>query len=238
MVMTSPPFWALRDYGVEGQIGLEPTYQEYVDRLVKVCVEIRRVLTEDGSFYLNLGDTYSSMLGRHGGQTAGFNKNNMVSDEKKPTRHQNLPQKCLVGIPWRVALQLIDDKWILRNDIIWRKPNHIPSSVRDRLTNTYEHIFHFVKSRKYYYNLDTIREPHKTKYSPFNIRVRDAQKGRLEAKWGEKYSASQKEVEEYNEKFYAYIREISELAKQHRTTGYNGKTNEESNKAWNAVLKI
>jgi len=200
--MTSPPFWGLRDYGIEGQMGLEATFQEYVDSLVKVCIEIRRVLAKDGSFYLNLGDTYSSMLGRHGNETAGFSKSTMVMDDKKPPRPQNLPQKCLVGIPWRVALRLIDEQWILRNDIIWHKPNVMPSSVKDRLTNTYEHIFHFVKSRKYYYDLDAIREPHKTKQGPFNIRVRDAQKGRLKAKWGNKYSASENEIDRYDEKSY------------------------------------
>ncbi len=204
-MITSPPFWGLRDYGVEGQIGLEPTCEEYVRRLAEVCTEIRRVLAKDGSFYLNLGDTYSSVLGSHGDETAGFSKNRMVTDDKKPPRPQNLPQKCLVGIPWRVALMLIDKQWILRNAIVWYKPNHIPSSVRDRLTNTYEHVFHFVKSKKYYYNLDAIREPHNTgaKHSPFNIRVRDAQKGRLKAKWGDKYSASQSEIQRYDEKNYA-----------------------------------
>ena len=200
--MTSPPFWGLRDYGIGGQIGLESTYEEYVDRLVEVCIEIRRVLAEDGSFYLNLGDTYSSVLGSHGNRTAGFAENRMVTDDKKPPRPRNLPPKCLVGIPWRVALALIDDGWTLRNDIIWRKPNAMPSSVKDRLTNTYEHIFHFVKSRKYYYNLDAIREPHNGKGTPFNIRVRDAQKGRLRLKWGNRFSASQSEVERYDEKNY------------------------------------
>jgi len=162
------------------------------------------VLATEGSFYLNLGDTYSSVLGRHGNRTAGFDENRMVTDDRKPPRPRNLPQKCLVGIPWRVALALIDDGWILRNDIIWHKPNSMPSSVKDRLANTYEHIFHFVKSKKYYYNLDAIREPHKSKrsFSSFNIRVRDAQKGRLNAKWGGKYSATEEEVEIYDEKNY------------------------------------
>ncbi len=216
---------------------LEPTYQEYVDHLDKVCVEIRRVLTKDGSFYLNLGDTYSSMLGNHGNKTAGFDENKMVTDERKPPLPRNLPQKCLVGIPWRVALALIDDKWILRNDIIWHKPNCMPSSVKDRLRNTYEHIFHFVKNKKYYYNLDAIREPHKTKYSPFNIRIRDAQQGRLKAKWGDKYSASESEIQSYNEKLYKYIKEINDLLKHYRANGYNGKSTQEANRPWNEVLK-
>jgi len=235
--MTSPPYWGLRDYGIEGQLGLEPTYQEYVQHLAEVCQEILRVLAKDGSFYLNLGDTYSSAMGRHGNQTAGFSKERMVVDEKKPPRPSNLPPKCLIGIPWRVTLLLIDQGWTLRNDIIWFKRNCMPSSVKDRLTNTYEHIFHLVKSRKYYYNLDAIRQPHKTNYSPFNIRVRDAQQGRLKAKWGDKYSATELEVAQYNEKLYAYIKEINELARRYRTTGYSGKSTEASNKGWDEVLK-
>jgi DNA modification methylase len=102
----------------------------YVEHMVEVCREVKRVLKKTGSMYIVLGDTYQD--------------------------------KNLLGIPWRVAFALMEDGWILRNDIIWYKPNHMPSSVKDRLTQTYEHIFHFVKSRKYYYNLDNIREPHKT----------------------------------------------------------------------------
>jgi len=218
-VVTSPPFWGLRDYGVDGQLGLEPTYEEYVQNLSRVCEEIRRVLAKDGSFYLNIGDTYSGVLGHHGNETAGFSKEKMVADDKKPARPRNLPAKCLVGIPWRIALRLIDDGWTLRNDIIWRKPNAMPSSVKDRLTNTYEHIFHFVKSRKYYYNLDAIREPHRRKWSPFNLRVRDAQKGRLQLKWGNKYSASQGEIDRYDEKNYLTKHDLA--VKRSPTSSYD-----------------
>ena len=127
-VMFSPPYWGLRDYGVDGQIGLEATVDDYIENLVEGCREIKRVLKKTGSVYIVIGDSYN--------------------------------EKCLVGLPYRLALALVNDGWILRNDIIWYKPNHMPESVKDRLTRSYEHIFHFVKSRKYYYNLDLIREPH------------------------------------------------------------------------------
>lgn len=161
--MTSPPYYGLRDYGVEGQIGLEPDFRDYVKRLVDVFHELKRVLKQDGSFYLNLGDTYSASGGA-GGRYEKWHSKNRLDGFKKFEGHkvEGLPAKCLLGVPWRVALSLIDDKWILRNCIIWHKPNAIPSSVKDRLNNTYEFVFHFVKSRKYYYNLDAIRVPHKS----------------------------------------------------------------------------
>lgn len=130
IVMTSPPYWGLRDYGVIGQFGLEKTWQEYVERLRRVGEGIMRVLTKDGSFYLNLGDTFQN--------------------------------KMKLGIPWRVRFALNEAGWISRADVVWHKPNAMPSSVKDRLSCTYEMLFHFVKSRKYYFNLDAIREPHKT----------------------------------------------------------------------------
>ena len=130
LVMTSPPYWGLRDYGVRGQIGLEPTWQEYVAKLVRIGKEIMRILKKDGSFYLNLWDTFQD--------------------------------KMKLGIPWRVRFALNEIGWISRADIVWHKPNVMPSSVKDRLSCTYEMIFHFVRSKKYYFNLDAIREPHKT----------------------------------------------------------------------------
>ncbi|MBI2183955.1 MAG: site-specific DNA-methyltransferase [Thaumarchaeota archaeon] len=152
----------MRDYGIKGQIGLEPDYREYVNKLVSIFVELQRVLKKDGSFYLNLGDTYSHSGGA-GGQYHRLSSKNRIDGFKKYQGHRvkSLPPKCMIGIPWRIAFALIHKGWILRNDIIWHKPNALPSSVKDRLTNTYEHVFHFVKSRKYFYNLDAIRVPHK-----------------------------------------------------------------------------
>jgi DNA modification methylase len=135
-----------------GQLGLEPNWRMYVEHLVELFREVKRVLKKTGSFWLNIGDTYAG--------------------------------KCLMGIPWRVAFALIDDGWIPRNAVIWYKPAHTPESVKDRLTRTYEYVFHFVKSKKYYYNLDNIREPYKIA----SIERRDRalrQTGNSNAKWYE-----------------------------------------------------
>ena len=186
LVMFSPPYFGLRNYGEEtavtwsdgwkGQLGLEPDWRMYVQHLVEICRGVWRVLRKTGSMYINIGDTYAgSHCGR--GDTkamerkmrgSGFQdvqKGYYASSIMEPPQAKTVgyKPKCLMGIPWRLAFALIDDGWILRNDIIWYKPNHMPSSVKDRLTNTYEHVFHFVKQRKYYYNLDMVREPLKDK---------------------------------------------------------------------------
>jgi site-specific DNA-methyltransferase (cytosine-N4-specific) len=166
MIMTSPPYFGLRDYGVKKAIGLEPTYQEYLEKMLEITDELKRILKKEGSFYLNMGETYSSGLGDHGRRTIYDNitckEATWVPDKNKPKRPKDIPTKCLMGIPWRLALSMIDFQgWILRNCIIWHKPNAMPCSVKDRLSNTYEFIFHFVKSKKYYYDLDAIRVPHK-----------------------------------------------------------------------------
>jgi len=129
--VTSPPYWGLRDYGHDGQIGLEPTPEAYVARMVEVFREVRRVLREDGTCWLNLGDSYSS-----GGS--------------KP--------KDLVGIPWRVAFALQADGWYLRQDIIWHKPNPMPESVRDRCTRAHEYVFLLTKSERYFYDAEAVKE--------------------------------------------------------------------------------
>lgn len=139
-IVTSPPYFGLRDYGTDGQYGAEETPQEFVDNLVSLYREARRVLANDGTFWLNLGDSYT---GRGGG-----------------TQNGGLSQKNLIGIPWRVALALQDDGWILRNDIIWSKPNAMPEPVTDRLSNRHEHLFLFTKSQKYWFDLDPIRDAH------------------------------------------------------------------------------
>jgi len=150
-----------------GQLGLEPSWQMYIQHMIEICREIKRVLKKTGSMYIVIGDTYAGSHRGRGDKTLFQNYRRIkvdgnLYDEPSPQATADLPPKCLMGIPWRLAFALMDDGWILRNDIIWYKPNHMPSSVKDRLTQTYEHIFHFVKSRKYYYNLDAIREPHKT----------------------------------------------------------------------------
>ncbi len=161
-VVTSPPYWGLRDYGHDGQIGLEPTPQEFVGKLAEVFRECRRVLTKDGTCWVNLGDSYTS-----GGRTwRAPNRNGMRSDansarvDGRPQTPDGLKAKDLVGIPWRVAFALQDDGWWLRQDIIWAKPNPMPESVRDRCTKAHEYIFMFTKSPQYWYDADALREPH------------------------------------------------------------------------------
>lgn len=155
--VTSPPYWGLRDYGVEGQIGLEKTLEEYVSKMVEVFREVKRVLHKDGTLWLNLGDSYSGSC-----QTGGVNSisgNGKSQPHVKHKRNTNLKPKDLAGIPWMVAFALRADGWYLRQDIIWHKPNPMPESVTDRPTKAHEYIFLLSKSPKYYYDADSIREP-------------------------------------------------------------------------------
>lgn len=150
-----------------GQLGLEPHPQMYINHMVTVCREVRRVLKKTGSLYLNLGDTYGTHTSKRSGQFGKEIKKGFDDVfTRKRTRVGFTPnfvmEKNLLLIPTRVAIALQEDGWILRNDIVWHKPNAMPSSVKDRLTTTWEHIFHFVQARRYYYDLDAIREPHKS----------------------------------------------------------------------------
>lgn len=128
-IVTSPPYFGLRDYGKKGQYGLEPTVGEYVETMRTLFSELRRVLADDGTLWLNIGDSYGK-------------------------------GKQLMGVPWRVALALQDDGWVLRNAIIWHKPNAMPESTKDRLRGTYEQVFLFAKQPRYHFGLDEIRVPH------------------------------------------------------------------------------
>lgn len=160
--VTSPPYFGLRDYGVDGQIGLEPTPQEFVEALVEVFREVWRVLRDDGTLWLNLGDSHS-----HGG--CGSRDSNRWPKQQRndhmPT-HAKKSTGCkpgdLIGIPWRVALALQSAGWYLRSDIIWNKPNAMPESVKTRPTASHEYLFLLSKSRKYYYDYEAIKEPAKT----------------------------------------------------------------------------
>ncbi|MEW6062303.1 MAG: site-specific DNA-methyltransferase [Bacteroidota bacterium] len=169
--VTSPPYWGLRDYGVKGQLGLESTPEEYVEKLTAVFREVRRVLKDDGTLWLNLGDSYSGS-GQAWRQKPDIlsslqqtNKGSLHCRQsgKPPVNQkvQGLKPKELVGIPWRVAFALQADGWYLRSDIIWHKSNAMPEPVTDRPTKSHEYIFLFSKSRKYFYDADAIREPHK-----------------------------------------------------------------------------
>lgn len=175
-VVTSPPYYGLRDYGVDGQIGLEETPEAYVEKLVQVFREVRRVLKDDGTLWLNLGDSYWGGKGQsaHGGsekQRARFERNESINREyqevgrhgwtaPKDGKHPVIKPKDLIGIPWMVAFALRADGWWLRQDIIWSKPNPMPESVTDRCTKAHEYIFLLTKSKVYYYDQDAIREPY------------------------------------------------------------------------------
>lgn len=159
--VTSPPYWGLRDYGHADQIGLEDTPQAYVETMRQVFAEVWRVLRDDGTLWLNLGDCYAAHPGqRKPTDAAGSPKqlSNGGSIRSGSRSAAGLKPKDLIGIPWRVALALQSDGWYLRSDIIWHKPNPMPESVTDRCTKSHEYIFMLTKSEKYFYDADAIRE--------------------------------------------------------------------------------
>jgi DNA modification methylase len=171
--VTSPPYFGLRDYGVDGQIGLEQTPDAFVAELVAVFREVRRVLRDDGTLWLNLGDSYAGSWGAQSREHAGKHAPNVSaisanqvkaaaireSGTGSLSRTPGLKAKDLIGIPWRVAFALQDEGWYLRQDIIWHKPNPMPESVRDRCTKTHEYVFLLSKSERYYWDIDAMLEP-------------------------------------------------------------------------------
>jgi len=156
--MFSPPYWSLRDYKVEGQIGLEKDFNQWLVKMWLVMDEIWRVLRKDGTVWVNLGDGYSSE-GKVGGDfdKKPYGKNPLVQGR---TRTDKIPAKCLLMLPERFALGCLERGWILRNKCIWQKPNPMPCSAKDRFTTTYEFLYFFVKSKKYWFDLDAVRRPH------------------------------------------------------------------------------
>ena len=164
--VTSPPYYGLRDYGVDGQIGLEETPAEFIGSLVEVFREVRRVLRDDGTAWVNMGDSYAGSWGAHGRDDMGLCvsalsvRQVMASQRKaKASSHAEYKPKDLMGMPWRLAFALQDDGWYLRQDIIWHKPNPMPESTRDRCTKAHEYIFLLSKSRRYHCDMEAIREP-------------------------------------------------------------------------------
>lgn len=157
--VTSPPYFGLRDYGVDGQIGLEETPGEFIARLVEVFREVRRVLRDDGTAWVNMGDSYASDS-KWGGSTGGKHVKALHGEGSigRTRTRTGLPDKNLMGMPWRLAFALQDDGWILRQDIIWHKPNPMPESTRDRCTKAHEYIFLLSKSRRYRCDMEAIRE--------------------------------------------------------------------------------
>lgn len=163
--ITSPPYYQLRDYGVAGQIGLEATVSEYIEKLVEVFREVRRVLKPDGTLWVNIADSYAgSGKGSHDkpenrkrykqGTSRGW-----FSQGTPPTTAEHVKPKDMIGVPWLLALALRADGWYLRQDIIWEKPNCMPESVRDRCTKAHEYVFLLSKSRRYYFDGEAIKEP-------------------------------------------------------------------------------
>lgn len=146
--VTSPPYWALRDYGVEGQLGLEPTFQEYITKLCNIFDEVKRVLKKSGTCWVNMGDTYSgNKEGKTDNKVSSYLKDNSKGIKKRAT----IKEKCLCQVPSRFAIEMTNRGWILRNEIIWHKPNCMPSSAKDRFTVDFEKVFFFVKSKKYWF---------------------------------------------------------------------------------------
>lgn len=251
LICTSPPYFQLRRYpeeadiewedGIKCQLGLEPTPELYVEHLGLILKELYRVLKPTGVFFLNIGDSYSGDMGKRKGWSYVKGLGNKKDGTAIITEAKyDVPRKGLLAIPERVLFKAMEIGFIRRNTIIWRKPNALPSSVKDRFSNTFEYIYFFVKKPKgYYFNLDAVREPyceatierimrfiknqehfdpsrHKhgdfTGQNPFqvfekfvksmikfNIRVRDAKEGRLQAKWGDMYKASEEEIKKYVE---------------------------------------
>jgi site-specific DNA-methyltransferase (cytosine-N4-specific) len=180
-IVTSPPYFGLRDYGVEGQLGAEESVQEYVDRMVAVFAGCKRVLADDGALWLNLGDSYSTGTGatrnadfneRTGGKP-GARKQERSVKGRGPL--QGIAPKNLLGVPWRVALALQVDGWILRSEVIWSKPNAMPESVKDRPTRAHEHVFLLVKSSAYFYDAEAIA----TEYEGDRSATRRARSGNV-----------------------------------------------------------
>ena len=169
-VITSPPYWGLRDYGIEGQIGLERTPEEYLEKMVQVFREVKRVLRDNGTAWVNMGDNYATGGYEPHDKGAALNGYDCPAGWAAASRGQGamkiagvggLKQKDLVGMPWRLAFALQADGWYLRSDIIWSKPNPMPESITDRPTKSHEYVFLLTKKARYFYDADAVREAHK-----------------------------------------------------------------------------
>lgn len=155
-VVTSPPYWSLRDYGIDGQIGLTESMYSYIEELNAVFLQVKRVLRDDGTLWLNIGDSYTS---GNRGWRAPDKKNPARAMSKRPKTPAGLKEKELIGLPWRLAFALQESGWYLRSEIIWQKPNAQPESVRDRVTREHEQLFLLSKSPKYKYDVEAVKGP-------------------------------------------------------------------------------
>lgn len=185
--ITSPPYWGLRDYGQGDQIGLEETPQEYVHQMVQVFREVWRVLKDDGTLWLNIGDSYAGNMSRASTNgRAGYGSEREGVFNRMP---DGLKHKDLVGIPWRLAFALQADGWYLRQDIIWAKPNPMPESVTDRCTKSHEYVFLMSKSRQYFYDHEAIKESASTEPK---ARDKNAEGYQADYAKGERFSAGER----------------------------------------------
>ena len=159
MCVTSPPYFGLPDYGHEGQIGLEQTPEQYIAAMVEVFRCVRDVLNDDGTLWLNIGDSYASGGRAYRAPDAKDGKNGRVTGSFRPADPEGIKPKDLIGIPWMLAFALRADGWYLRQDIIWHKPNPMPESVRDRCTKAHEYVFLLSKSERYFFDSEAVKEP-------------------------------------------------------------------------------
>ena len=175
LCVTSPPYYGMRNYGDEdNQIGLESTPEEYIQNLVNVFREVRNCLTDDGTLWLNIGDSYYNYRPGKGQALVKQTMSNSKQDlpdkcARRGNKLDGLKEKDLIGIPWMLAFALRADGWYLRQDIIWHKPNPMPESVKDRCTKSHEYLFLLSKNQNYYFNVDAIKEPTRRKRSVWNI---------------------------------------------------------------------
>lgn len=241
-VITSPAYWGLRDYKVEGQWGLEKDFHEYLEKMQQFMALIKIVLKNTGSCWINLGDTYSAKpvgsFNQGGKEFEDRDMSGIESSGQLDKTGLGVNEKSLMLIPWEFAVNCRDNGWTIRNIIPWIKENAMPSSVRDRFTNKWEPIFFMTKARKYYFNLDAVRVKPKGETKPFNLRIRDAKKGLGKAKMGDlpqAWKMSKQEDLDYNEKGERKYSELpnsntsrlgqyrDEQRKQDATIGADGK---------------
>lgn len=191
-VMTSPPYWALRDYGVAGQLGLEPTFEEYINKLCNIFDEVKRVLKKEGTCWVNIGDSYSGTGDKGDYKDPKWKGRNGQS--KAMNSKTSVPSKSLCMIPSRFSIEMVNRGWILRNEIIWHKPNCMPESVTDRFTNDFEKLFFFVKSKKYWSDMKAVAEPITDSSAIRLLQDIENQKGSERANGGNKTNGNMKAV--------------------------------------------
>ena len=186
--ITSPPYWGLRDYNTDGQIGLETTFQEYINNLCNIFDEVRRTLKKEGTCWVNIGDVYSGGDGsNHNGSSGSVKQKKGINTERNIQLNHILPDKCLCQIPSRFAVEMTNRGWILRNEIIWYKPNAMPSSAIDRFTVDFEKIFFFTKSKKYYFEQQL--EPYTSPVNRWSGELTKGYKGKFTGTDGEKFGS-------------------------------------------------